>query len=289
MTLPIDTLRHIEANSATAQEKQQRELDNAMCSTGIYVAPSQYTVHDLEHMLRTPRRQRGTYRTNVLADFAKFAAGWDVNEQAQIFVDPAKHTANCIFNLGSMAKPGHGDHQAIYTPEPTALYAGLQKLLKAGFVSQTEMAEWLEDWQHALRCTGPDATQAVTVPQAIAAVRNLTIEAAKVSESQEQSLSASRSSLESVKAHSKTGTLPAWVHLVGQPYKDLPERTFDLRLSVKCSDKAPLLSLRLAKAEQVAEEIAVQTVEAVRAAIAEHGGSQPLPVRIGTYTPHTAK
>jgi uncharacterized protein YfdQ (DUF2303 family) len=284
MSLPLDTLRHIEACSVHAQRQQKEDLESAIETDGIYVAPSHYTVHDLERMLPRPRRQRGTYSTNNLQDFASFVAACDKTEQGQVFIDPAKHTATCIFNLGSAATPGHGDHKAIYTPEHTAAYACLRDILRQGFVSQTSLAEWLEDWQHALTCTGPEAGEQVTMQQAIAAVRNLTVEAARTAESAEQSLSASRSSLESVKAYSKTGKLPAWAHLSAQPYKDLPERKFDLRLSVKCSDKAPLLALRLAKAEQVAEEIAAQTVEAVRAAIAA-SQNEPLPVRIGTYSP----
>lgn len=285
MSLTLDTLRHIEACSAKAQKQQQRELDEAVLTNGIYVAPNHYTVHDLEHMLPTPRRQRGTYSTNNLQNFASFVIACDENEQGQVFIDPSKHTATCIFNLGSAATPGHGDHKAIYTPEATAAYACLKVILNRGFVSQTDMAEWLEDWQHALRCTGPEAGEQIPVQQAIAAVRNLTIEAAKTAESAEQSLSASRSSLESVKAYSKTGKLPAWLHLGAQPYKDLPERTFDLRLSVKCTEKAPLLALRLAKAEQVAEEIATQTVEAVRTAIPQTPDRDLPPVLIGSYTP----
>ena len=111
-----------------------------------------------------------------------------------------------------------------------------------------------------------------------AAIRKLTIETMRKLESEEQSLSASRSAFESVQATSKE-PIPTTILFMCQPYKDLNERTFALRLAIQTSGDKPSVSLRIVKAEQHNEEMANELAALIGANFSGEG----VPVLIGAY------
>ena len=106
------------------------------------------------------------------------------------------------------------------------------------------------------------------------AIRNLTVEAASKAEHKEESLSASRSTFESVKASSEH-KLPGTIIFKCKPYPDLAERTFSLRMSVLTNDSKPRFQLRITALEQMATEFSVLIREAAEG---------QLPVLIGSYS-----
>ncbi len=241
--------------------------------SGVTALPEDFKVRDLENYLPFRRRPRGTMATRIIAAFAEYAMA-HAGDGATVFVDPADMTATAVLDLGSVESPGHADNKAKLTPNKTADYAALLQIT-AGPRSQQDVAEFLEDWAGQVLCfNGADEIKA---PLAIAAVRKITIESAQRVESEEQSLSATRSAFESIKASSQD-PLPTTIYFACQPYADLAERTFVLRLSILTGEKTPKLVLRVQKLDTHAEEMANELVERITDAIGPE-----LPVLVGSY------
>lgn len=235
--------------------------------------PDDFKLHDLESYLNYRRRPRGTMSTRFIGPFAEYAIA-HAGEGATVFVDAGDMTATAVLDLGTCDLPGHADNKAKLTPNKTAAYAALLQIT-AGPRSQQDVAEFLEDWADQVKCLNGDTE--IKVPLAIAAVRKITIESAQRVESEEQSLSATRSAFESVKASSQD-PLPTTIYFTCPPYADLEERTFALRLSILTSEKTPKLVLRVQKLETHIEEMANELVMRISEAIGPE-----LPVLVGIY------
>jgi uncharacterized protein YfdQ (DUF2303 family) len=114
-------------------------------------------------------------------------------------------------------------------------------------------------------------------------VRRITIESLRKQESEEQSLSATRSALESVTASSKE-PLPTTIFFKCQPYAELSERLFVLRLGITTGDKAPSIVLRMVKPEEHAERMSEELASLLSAGLS---AEKAFPVVIGTYSTKT--
>ena len=214
--------------------------------------------------------------TPVLADFAVYTI--DHKEAgATVFVGKDNMQAVAVLNLGTPDEPGHGDNRAVLAPPKTAAFSALLSIANGGQRRQTDVAEYLEDWAPLIRCEN-DAGDDVPVKLAAAAVRKLTIEGTKRLETSEQSLSASRSAFEQVRA-TAVDTLPVFINVTCEPYQGLADRTFRLRLGIVTGDK-PALVLRVVKREQHDEEMAQELAQLVRGALT---GSD-VPVLVGSYS-----
>jgi len=185
-------------------------------------------------------------------------------------------SACAVLNLGSSDCPGHGDNRAHYAPQPGAAWLALKNIAAGQCLSQKEAAEFLEDWQGSVECLDGDVP--LPVGQAIVAVRNITIDSLRKSDSSEQALSASRGAFESVTANSKT-PLPTRIHFTCQPYQGLQERTFALRLGVLTGQDRPQLTLRIIKQEEHMQEMAQEMAQRVSEAFC----GEEIPVLLGQY------
>lgn len=258
--------------------------------THVVALPHDFVVHDLEQYLPDRRRARGTMTTSVIADFAAYSLKHaiddestqkdddaNVNEKgAAVFVDKDHMKATAVLNLGGPDQPGHADNLAIVVLEKSAAYEALLAIANGQPRKQTDVAEFLEDWQHVVICRAGD--DGIPVGQAVAAVRTITIEQARKTNSTEQQLGAERSAFESVQASSEH-KLPTFIEFhVDPPYFGLSPRTLTLRLSILTGDK-PLIVLRIIKLQEHQEQMAAEFADLVRAALDEE-----LPVAIGTYT-----
>lgn len=255
----IEAIKHHQAIVAATTA-----IDSTMFHCDRPVAlPADFELHDLEHYMEHRRRPRGTMTTRFIPPFAHYANHF-AEDGAIAFVNPADMSATAVLNFGSIDAPGHADNLVKLTPQKTSPYQALLQIT-SGQQSQRAVAEFLEDWSAHIECF--DAEGAIKTAQAAAAVRKITIESAQQVESEEQSLSASRSAFESIKVSSKE-LLPATIHFTCRPYADLSDRTFVLRLGVLTTDKTPKLVLRLQKAEQHEEEMANELVELIAAELA---------------------
>ena len=242
--------------------------------------PKDFIEHDLERFVAHRRRARGTMTTQSLDAFAAYAQA-HAEIGAAVFVAPATMAAVAVLNLGTPALPGHADNTATWKPKQTAAYAALLAVVRTEHntqrsLTQVQMAEWLEDWSDCISCLR-DGDQ-IENKKAFGAVRAITIESARKVESVEKELSAERSAFESIKADSNGNPLPTHFQFVCAPFDGFWERIYTLRVAIHPSDKAPTLSLRIARQEWHEEETAKELADKAAAAI------QGLPVLLGSYT-----
>jgi uncharacterized protein YfdQ (DUF2303 family) len=278
MSLDKDTLAAL--SQGPAIEAAERAAHGALPKVqGLLALPNNFQTHNLENLLPLRRRARGAMTTSVIEHFAQYV-GQHAEAGASVFVDPDKMTATAVLNLGTPDEPGHADNTATFAPKATAAYKALAAIIE-GNKTQQQVAEFLEDWAPLLKATRDDVE--MELKHAIAAVRTITIEALRKTESTEEQLSASRSALDSVKAEGRNGNpLPTRFEFRCAPYVGIGERTFAMRLVIHIGEKAPTIGLRIVKAAEHAEEMAKELVAKVTAAIGDKA-----PVLIGSYSTKT--
>lgn len=261
---------HRDTNIKQANSCIHHMLDENM---PLLALPDNFSRHDIEGYLPHRIRARGNMVTPYLNDFVAYASTHK-EAGASVFVDADSIRATAVLNLGTPEEPGHADQLATLAPKRTAAYEALRNATDRP-QSQREIAEFLEDWLHcwAAKHYEEDLPQG----QALLAIRNLTIEAALKHDHKEESLSASRSTFESVKA-SSVHKLPSTITFKCKPYPDLAERTFNLRLSVLTTESKPRFQLRIAALEEHTEQMATEFSVLIRAA-----AEGQIPVLIGSY------
>lgn len=240
---------------------------------GAAALPAEFKLHDLEQFMPARRRARGSMDTSSIKDFAAYVSAHQ-EPGAAVFVSSKAMVANAVLNLGTPTTPGHADNRAQFAPRATAAFTALGQVANGGALSQTTVAEFLEDWSHLVECFH-DAEK-LEPKRAVAAVRNITIEGLKKVDATEQQLSASKSTFEQVTASSKE-TLPTYIYFKCVPYHEFEERTFVMRLGIRTSDK-PAITLRIINREQHDEDMAAELRAKVDEAI-----TSGVPVLVGDY------
>ncbi|MFM9880676.1 MAG: DUF2303 family protein [Burkholderiaceae bacterium] len=244
--------------------------------TPYIVISDGYKKHSLESFMRQRTRARGSMATDSLDSFEDYVVAHQ-EQGAAVFVTAADMRATAVLNLGTPEAPGHADNTAHYQPTRAAAYTALLRVADGYGKKQGEIAEFLEDWPDHIVCF--NSGEGITPPQAIAAIRKITIEALRKVESAEQQLSASKTSFESVTA-SSANPLPTHIYFACTPYADLQPRTFVLRLGIQTGGDKPSIFLRIVNADKHQEQMAQELVANVQASLGEH-----VPVLIGSYSP----
>lgn len=244
-------------------------------ANNVVALPSDFKLHDVEHLNEFRRRARGTMNTRFIAPFSAYIKT-HLENGATVFIDPEESTATAVLNLGNSFNPGHADNLAKLQLKRTASYAAMCNIT-SGPRSQADIAEFLEDWPQ-VQCFNEEIEIKRTL--AIAAVRKITIDSTRKLETSEQQLGATRSAFESVQASSGQDPFPTLLYFRCKPYSDLSERLFVLRLSVLTSDTKPKIVLRVQAADTHAEEMAEELASLVTAAFPESDG---LNVLVGRY------
>lgn len=282
-----ETIRELTQAAAITQAAEA--VNTASDGPGAVALPQHFALHDMERYLQFRRRPRGTMTTSSLEAFGTYVKA-HAEDGASVFVDPDAMRATAVLNLGTPDEPGHCDSLAVLHPKQTAAYTALLAVANGRPQPQTAIAEWIEDWHHVIACASAgegdegDEETAWTMPprRAVAAVRNITIEAMQKLENSEGQLSASRSALEQVKANSQGNPLPAFISMSCVPFAGLASRLFVCRLSIVTAgqDKKPALVLRIVKAEEHLEQMAEELVALVDSAL---GADSKVPSLIGHY------
>jgi uncharacterized protein YfdQ (DUF2303 family) len=271
----------IELQTGAAIVHAQAAMQGHDKTDNLVGLPSDFKVHDLEQYLPNRRRARGTMKTESVGDFGQYVST-RAQPGANVFVDKDSMQATAVLNLGTQEEPGHADDRAVLALKSLAAYDAFRKIADGRAQTQTAVAEWMEDWQDMISCfhhaDGEELGQRVQIQKAIAAVRNITIEAARKVESEEGQLSGSRSAFESVKASSKH-TLPTHMQITLQPYSGLAERTFVVRLGILTGGEKTAIVLRPVKIEEHQQAMAEEFTVIVSDQLVE----SPVTVLIGTY------
>lgn len=274
--LPFAPPQYINDQRDTRIDQVNSALQLARPGTGEFITaaaiPNDFKVEDLEQFMPTRRRAAGLMTTPFINDFVAYVEQHK-QDGCTIFVDADQMQGKAVLDLGTPAAPGHCANVAALAPKATAAFASLKSVIERQR-NQKETAEWLEDWAPILKAQAEG--QEIDIRKAIQAVRSITIEGLNKIHHEEQSLSATRSAFESVKASSEE-TLPSHFLFKCKPYPDLKEREFVLRLSV-LTDGKPMLVLRPMAWETVIEEMATEFAADIREAVENN-----VPVLIGTY------
>lgn len=241
---------------------------------GIIALPATFNVHDLEKYMVKRRHARGVMVTEVGKDFARYVVAHK-ECGAEIFIDVERMSAEAVLNLGEPDNPGHADNRAVLALPSTAAYTALLAIADGRPRKQSEIAEFFEDWSHAITCKRDD--KPVPVQRAVAAIRSLNIEAMRKLASTEQNLSASKTTFEKVEATSDE-PIPTELVFTCTPYKGIGERNFGLRLSIITNGDKPAPILRVIKKEWHDEEMGLEFADLVLAS------NPDIPVCIGKYT-----
>lgn len=264
-----------EAIQALQQGESISAANSAVLNAPEAVAlPNDYSLHDLEYLQPLRRRARGNMSTRFIGPFLQYATTY-AEDGAAVFVDTQELGATAVLNLGTPEAPGHADNTAQLTLLRTSAYAALVSITNQPR-SQTEVAEFLEDWPEHLTCFNDEGE--IKRPLAIAAVRKITIDSSRKLESEEQQLGTTRSAFESIQASSKE-PLPTTLYFKCLPYADLAERTFVLRLAILTGDNKPKITLRIQKADTHAEDMARELDFLLTTGLA----GNTMPVVIGKY------
>lgn len=240
------------------------------------------TVCSIEHLQEGRSRYRGTFATQNLGAFADYVVATVDNNAPRTpaagFIDPDHASAVAYFNLGDHEHPGHGDNTAALTLKPTAAYAALLATTQRA-LDQRTLHDFLEDWRDNITVLVDGQPRDNGIANALAAVRDITVEQARKVQHVERDFGATRSAMESVDARS-TLTLPSGFEFKAVPYEGLQERTFRLRLGVNTGGDKLSLTLRIQQAEQLSEDIARDFLARLAAKL---GTASTL--TLGTFTP----
>lgn len=243
-------------------------------AVGTAVLPNDFTLHDLEKFMPMRRRLRGAMTTSVIEHFATYVKD-NAEAGARVFIDPASLQATAVLNIGTTAEPGHGDNTAMLKLRQTAAYSALLAVATGMPLTQTKVAEFMEDWAMHVTCENDGGD--VPVRKAVGLIRNITIEGLKKLGSQEQQLSATRSTFEQVSATSDE-PLPTFIYFNAFPFQGLQARKFAMRLGILTGDK-PSIVLRMVNAEEHAEQMAHELAGIVTKQIGD-----AMPVILGSYS-----
>lgn len=270
--------------TATAIQQAMRSVEQgAAADNHLVPLPDGFTLHDIERHMPTRRRQRGAFNTFSINSFATYTHEHK-EAGATVFVNADDMSARAVLDLGNSEHPGHCDHTATVKLKSTAAYDAMLKIAHGLPIQQLQMIEFVEDWRDIIQFSGEGGP--IEWGQALAAIRKLTVEAARKVEASQEALSASKSTFEQVKVSSDT-PVPTVMAMRMLPYHFLTEYVFDVRISVLTSTERPMFALRVIGLEEHKEEMAKEFAILVNDAItqaADADGEDAPPVVLGTFT-----
>ena len=251
MSQSLDSTAIAQIQQMAFNKAVEQSLSDSDCPA--IAVPAGVSIEDIEYLQNGRFRFRGVMRTGHIEDFVRYSTGYS-EVGSRCFIDAAEMSAVSVFNLGTIAEPGHADNTAALKLVKTAPFSALLDI-DGRKSAQKILAEWIEDWGDFL--TGFDAEgQVIPAKKAAGAIRKITLEAVKSSDYEEGDFNAKRSVMESVEAKTKD-IMPVAFEFKCFPYEGLEERALSLRLSILASDQ-PILVLRIVQLEAVKEAIATE-------------------------------
>lgn len=229
-----------------------KHLKEVKTDVPVAFVPSNFKMNNIEEYQEFLSRYRMSFATTSIKDFVLYGHKFS-EEGATCFVCQELMQADTIFDLGTVDKPLHKEHTAKLFLEKLAAFKALLNVNQE-HLSQKQVANFIEDWGDLIQAYDRFDKE-MTPGQAANAIRNLTIETARSLSVTVEDFSESMSDLEKIEAKSSSA-LPGMIHFTCEPYKDLSERVFSLRVSVLTSGEKPTIGLRIVRLEQQLEAIA---------------------------------
>lgn len=201
--------------------------------------PKDFSLHSLEKYRPSKNRFTGHFVTSRTASFVAYHLVHGAS--VDLFVDPSAMSATAIYDLGDKFIPGHCEHSASLTLQPTAELSAYMAVVNNTH-SQRFLAEWIEDWRDCVTAIDEDDAT-IPIKQLISTIRNITIEGVAKRDNEEGNFSSKKTAIESVEAKSSVGKLPKILKFTCVPYKGLPGQSFAFRLSIKTGTEKPSFSV----------------------------------------------
>lgn len=263
-------------NEETLQNLQNNPVAHeVMQTTGgrATVIPERYRVQDLNHWHERPQRFTGAYRTGSIADFIAYA---NANKQADsaLYIDQDEHSAVLIIDHGTHTEPRHGEHKAILNLKPTPAYLTLQKIHE-GKNKQQNIAEWIEDWGENLTVED-DSGESMSVAQATAAIRRITIAAQREGEYEDNDNKRKLTVSEQVEAKMR-GKQPKTLRFTFIPFDGFEPVQAEIRLIVLAIEGTPIIRTRVLQKEAFEEKLG----QTFKSKLQE--GITGIPAYVGTF------
>ncbi|WP_020409861.1 DUF2303 family protein [Hahella ganghwensis] len=217
----------------------------------VITLPENICIHSLERYMAAPARYRAKFNTGSLKDFVSY-----IHEvgTADCFIYADEMNAQALFDKGTIAKPGHGEHTAKLKLKATAEFTELKNRGKDR-LSQKDLAEWMEEWRDFI--TPIDATgEEIKLPKALASIRSFTLKAVSEQTHESRDYGATKSTFDKIDAEARDGALPWGIKFTCFPYLDLQERTFHIRFSMISGRGEPAFALRILRLDAIEELIA---------------------------------
>lgn len=241
----------------------------------IVALPSGVGLNSLEKYLDYPVRHRAKFDTDSLTSFFDYLQPRAGKSSAGVFIDKANMKAVCHLHIGDQDTPLWDDDTASVRIYKTPEYAGLLGLEQQN-LTQRQFAEFIEDWDGVINFDSNNP--ALDVYEARQRIMRLDMNARAVVSNKEGDLSRQRSALEAIEITSGAATPPTEFAFKCKPFADLQERIIKARISYITGEKAPTIKYRLIGAEMMAESIAQEFCDVIRATLGDD-----MPVLIGNY------
>lgn len=229
--------------------------------------PDNYKVSSLEGFQEHRNYFRAEFSTTHITSFTSYYAGMD--SAPVVYVDPSRMTAACIYDIGSIEKPGHCKHQSSLNLLKTPSFAEFERLAGKE-LTQRRAAEFIEDWALFINAFDEEGKE-IMPKNLIATIRRITVESLANVDSSVGNYSQNKSAMQSVEAKSSAGSLPAVIVLSVVPYAGLPEYEFNFRMTIKTDDSIGFIFRRI-REEEDSEKIADSFVEVLKGLLPADSG-----------------
>lgn len=231
-----------------------KQINDSGNQVPLMTLPKSFEIQSLEKFMPVASRYRLNYKTTNLEDFISYNELHD-QDGSTCFIDAETMTAESIFDLGSLAKPGHKENKAKITLKKSALFSRLLSV-SGEAIGQKQAGELIEDWADLVRAEDQEGD--VMAPYIAAqALQDLTIETARNINSKVEDFGASMDAFEKIEAKSKH-KLPSRVIFTVTPYNGLEEREVTMRVGILTGSEKPKIVFRIVKLEALQEELSIE-------------------------------
>ncbi len=241
-------------NKEAIQEIQNTALASKVLEISnkkVVAVPDNAMLKSLERYEECRYGFRGILETTSIADWFAYVDKKG-NEQSTVFIDKDSLSAKAIIDLGDSDYPLHCDHKAILTLEKTPIFEAVSCANEKAF-NQSQMAEWLEDWNEHLTILDKDEEE-MKLSEATAAIRRIEIKSSSSADFEVEESSAKLSRSEQIEAASK-GKQVHSLRLTCVPFEGLDPVQLEIRLIVLAGD-TPKIRFRVLRYAETKEQIA---------------------------------
>lgn len=199
MSIDVPTLSKLQQADVVEKLNESLSLCAGDLGQRLLVVPDGYQVQDLSVYQETARRMAGSFVTDNLDSFSKYAESFGL-ETAYCFIHASELTSKIVFDFYNQETGYvfHRKHMAILKARKTSFFKALEALCSGRDVSQRDMCFFLEENQNFAAYR--DGTLLPSNAAAITAIRNIKVNQTSSSESKVGNLNQERSLMEKIDA-----------------------------------------------------------------------------------------